>query len=106
VALRWAKPPSAHRPDRERIRRDARRELSGSALSRQQWVTLTVVVMSGGSTSRSKLIERVTGALKIGAYAVEHDIAGLAAQAARTGFAAARAVLPMCVSVAAKVMTS
>lgn len=53
------------------------RELAGTALSRQQWVALTIVVMSGGTTPRSQLAARVTGALKIEPDAVQQAIAGL-----------------------------
>jgi hypothetical protein len=42
------------------------RELAGSGVSRPQWITLTVAVMSGGTLDRSVLVGRVAGALKTG----------------------------------------
>jgi DNA-binding MarR family transcriptional regulator len=53
------------------------RELAGTALSRDRWVALTVVVMSGGSTPRSQLVARVSGALKLDPGAVQEAIAAL-----------------------------
>jgi hypothetical protein len=37
------------------------RTLSGSGLTRQHWITLTVAVMSGGTMSLDQLVNRVTG---------------------------------------------
>jgi DNA-binding MarR family transcriptional regulator len=41
------------------------RLLADTGLSEPQWVTLTVVVMSGGSVDRDQLVRRVAGALKV-----------------------------------------
>jgi DNA-binding MarR family transcriptional regulator len=42
------------------------RELAGTELSSpQRWVTLTVVVMTGGAIDRDQLVSRVAGALKL-----------------------------------------
>ena len=41
------------------------RQLAGSGMSRPQWITLTVAVMSGPTIDHAQLVSRVAGALKI-----------------------------------------
>lgn len=54
------------------------RELSGSGITRHQWVTLVVAVMSGNSdVERASLAARVAGALKIGQDATNAQIDAL-----------------------------
>ena len=54
------------------------RELSGSGITRHQWVTLVVAVMSGtGDVERAQLAARVAGALKIGQDTADAQIDAL-----------------------------
>jgi DNA-binding MarR family transcriptional regulator len=41
------------------------RRLAGTGLTEPQWVTLTIVVMSGGTIDRDSFLSRIAGALKI-----------------------------------------
>jgi len=48
------------------------RQLSGSGLTEQHWITLTFVVVSGGSIDRDELVRQVVNGAKFG----EHDVRG------------------------------
>ena len=55
------------------------RQLAGTSVTEPQWVTLTLVVMAGGSIDHAQLAERVAGALKTPEKAAEERIAELTA---------------------------
>src|SRR3954452_20197915 len=41
------------------------RRLAGTGLTERQWITLSLLVMSGGNNEREALVERVTGGTKV-----------------------------------------
>jgi hypothetical protein len=53
------------------------RQLAASGLNRQQWITLTLAVVSGGTIDQGQLVNRVTSALKIGEAQARARIAEL-----------------------------
>jgi DNA-binding MarR family transcriptional regulator len=55
------------------------RELVGTGLTEPQWVTLRIIVMSGGPVEHDQLVGRVAGALKVSEAEARARIAELAA---------------------------
>jgi hypothetical protein len=55
------------------------RQLAGTGLTEPQWVTLTLIVVSGGTVDRDQLIGRVAGALKVSDAEAQARITELAA---------------------------
>ena len=56
------------------------RELAGTGLTEPQWVTLTIAVMSGGTTGHAQLLKHVAGALKVSELQAQEQIGELVAQ--------------------------
>lgn len=55
------------------------RELAGTGLTERQWVTLVLVVVSGGTVEREQLTRQLAGALKVSEVRAHELIAELAA---------------------------
>ena len=55
------------------------RALSGTGITEPQWVTLTLIVSSGGTLPAGEVVERVRGALKVDETAARERVAELTA---------------------------
>lgn len=55
------------------------RRLAGTGITEPQWVTLTLIMVGGGTVDRAELIRRVSGAAKFSEVSVAERIAELTA---------------------------
>jgi DNA-binding MarR family transcriptional regulator len=55
------------------------RRLAGTGLTEPQWIALSLVVMSGGSSERAALVTRLTGGIKVSAADAEALVDALVA---------------------------